>query len=224
MGWRLRARLGSAADGRPHSAATLVVRGCSASAPQRDFHLLRRDQRSCSPSAAHLLVSYGASDSRASARSLTESDRRELEVALAKARADVSLHARGDGSFPDGPFRLQAVPRDVIKHCLDNAGRIANAEGPWEGTDAIRDARLPRARLLNACRVERDVWDVTCQSGGYARRLRHVRARLTGATWSLEQNDQPRAGLFRVTTAADDVWPDCRSLSAPIIKGPPPRP
>lgn len=170
------------------------------------------------------LVSYGASDSRANSSSLTGSDRRELESALAKARADISLHVRGDGAFPDGPFRLQMIPRGVIKHCLDDAGRIANPEGPWEGTDYIRDARLPRARLLNACRVDRDVWDLTCQLGGFRQHLQHVRMRLTGSTWSLEQTDQPRAGSFQVMTAADNLWPDCRALSAPSAKSSPARP
>jgi hypothetical protein len=155
-------------------------------------------------------VSYGAKDAKSRGeRPLNEAERRELDAAIAPARNDASLRARGDGSLPDGPFRVKQVPRGALDLCLAVRDDVANPEGPWEFSDMIRDDR-PRSRLLSACRLETNVWDITCQQGGLTTRTRHVRAHLQGSKWVPERKDEvPKS---RELTAADIIWPDCRKL------------
>jgi hypothetical protein len=127
-------------------------------------------------------VSYGAKDAKSRGeRPLNEAERRELEAAIAPARTDATLRAHADGSFPDGPFRAEQVPRGALDLCLEDHFEVANPEGPWEFSDMIRDDR-PRARLLSACRPATNVWDITCQKGGFATQTRHVRARMEQAS------------------------------------------
>jgi hypothetical protein len=158
-------------------------------------------------------VSYGAEDAKSRGeRPLNEVEHRELEAAVSPARNDASLRARGDGSFPDGPFRVKQVPRGVLDLCRLPKD-VANPEGPWEFSDFITDDR-PRSRLLSACRLATNVWDITCQHGGFSTKIQHVRARLRGPTWAPERNDRV---LLRAAdpAAADAIWPDCRKLGLP---------
>ncbi len=161
-------------------------------------------------------VSYGAEDSKSKAvAELSDSERRELEAVVAPARRDPSLRARRDGTFPDGPFRVEEIPRDVLKYCGDHSGRIANPEGPWEMTDATRDQRLPEARLLNACRVTADDWDITCQQGGFGPYLRHVRMHRSGDKWTVTQEEDSRRSSAAPEGRRIDPWPECRALLKP---------
>ena len=57
-------------------------------------------------------------EQRLAALSAPEVERRELDASVAPARDDASLRARGDGSFPDGPFRVKLVPRGALDLCL----------------------------------------------------------------------------------------------------------
>ena len=159
-------------------------------------------------------VSYGAKDAKSRGeRPLNDAERRELEAAVAPARNDASLRARGDGSFPDGPFRVKQVPRGALDLCLEGHEGVANPEGPWEFSDMITDDR-PRSRLLSACQLATNVWDITCQQGGLTTRTRHVRARIQGSRWVSERKDQvPKS---REPAAADTIWPDCRKLQFPM--------
>jgi hypothetical protein len=160
------------------------------------------------------LVSYGAADATPAARSaLTESERRELESVLVAARKDSVLRARLDGRFPDGPFRIAQIPASVLSCCADDQGRIANPEGPWELTDCITDDRLPRARLLNACRITDKVWDITFEKGGFTPRQGRIRARLTGRGWTFAEMAPDRRTLSPSANKAD-YWVDCRAMSA----------
>jgi hypothetical protein len=158
-------------------------------------------------------VSYGAKDAKSRGeRPLNEAERRELEAAVAPARNDASLRARRDGSFPDGPFRVNEIPRGALDLCLEGREHVANPEGPWEFSDMIRDDR-PRSRLLSACQLATNVWDITCQQGGLTTKTRHVRARIQGSRWISERKDQvPKS---REPAAADTIWPDCRKLQSP---------
>jgi hypothetical protein len=155
-------------------------------------------------------VSYGAKDAKSLGElPLNEAERRELEAAIGSARGDPALRARGDGSYPDGPFRVDQVPRGVLPLCAET-DVVANPEGPWEFSDVLRDRR-PRARLLSACRIDANVWDITCQQGGFATRTRHVRARLNASKWIQDRAVQmPR----NRDATADETWPDCRNLAA----------
>lgn len=161
------------------------------------------------------LASYGAEDSTSKAPAdLSDSERRELEPVVAAARKDPALRARGDGTFPDGPFRLATIPRDVLRYCAE--GRIANPEGPWELTDGITDARLPRARLLNACQVAADEWDLICQHGGFSPYFRHIRVRRSEDKWIVVQQDDNQRTRAAPEVRRIDPWPECRSLSKSV--------
>jgi hypothetical protein len=154
------------------------------------------------------LVSYGAEDSASTdATRLSASDKRELDAVLTSARLDPTLRARGDGIFPDGPFRKAAVPKEIIDRCARNRGAVANAEDPWQYTDVIGDRPLPKVRLLNSCKVAADEWEVTCEHGGFAPYLRRVRVRQDEGRWALIQEDGGGQSYF-----AGDPWVDCRSL------------
>lgn len=160
------------------------------------------------------LASHGAADSTSTTlASLSAPERQELALVIADARKDGTLRARRDGTFPDGPFRLNEIPLSVLRQCTQRAGRTANPEGPWEGTDAITDLRLPRVRLLNACRIDVDQWDLTCQQGGFAPSIRHVRVRGSENTWELVPEPPAIAGVRG--HASLDPWPDCRSFARP---------
>jgi hypothetical protein len=160
------------------------------------------------------LVSYGAEGAKSKAvADLSDMERRELEQMVAAARKDPNLRARGDGSYPDGPFRLARIPRDVYKLCAGDRVAIANPEGPWEMSDAISDDRLPFVRLLNACRVAADEWDLTCQHGGFAPYLRHVRVQMSHETWTVVQEDDTRRIRSTRQGRRMDPWVECRSLS-----------
>src|SRR6185369_1357298 len=103
------------------------------------------------------LVSFGAEDSKAAdSPELSQAERQELAAAVAVARKDRSLTARRDGTFPDGPFRVSDVPEDARSAC---ALPLANPEEPWNETDEMTG--LPEARLLSACRVAANEWDLT---------------------------------------------------------------
>lgn len=158
-------------------------------------------------------VSYGAKDAKSRGeRPLNEAERRELEAAVAPARSDASLRARQNGSFPDGPFRVEQVPRGALNLCLERHENVANPEGPWEFSDMITDDR-PRSRLLSACQLAKNVWDITCQQGGFTTRTRYVRARMQGSSWVAERKAPvPRS---RDPAAADTIWPDCRKRQSP---------
>jgi hypothetical protein len=160
------------------------------------------------------LVTYGAADAAAATRSpLTDPEQRELESVLVAARKDVALRARLDGRFPDGPFRKAQIPVSVLSCCVDDNGRIANAEGPWELTDCITDARLPRSRLLNACKITDKAWDITFEAGGFAPQVKRTRARLTERGWTFAELP-PAQRALSPTTSEDDYWVDCRTMSA----------
>ena len=221
------------------SAATLCGRGPNESGvsasvlePAELLELIRRQQRlaplargarrgvraTCLAAASQrlrrqmsiYLVSFGARDARAAgAVKLSAADANDLEVAVAIARRDPDLSARADGSFPDGPFRVRSVPSDALVFC---ASRPANPEGPWELSDCITDRHLPRSRLLSACQVASEEWDLTCEIGGFSSYVRHGRVRHSGGMWRvLQQQDSMRhAGSQPVEF---ENWPDCRSLS-----------
>jgi hypothetical protein len=186
---------------------------------------LERERSACLASLSALtrrqlriyLASYGASDSTSKALSrLSPSDRGELESVLATARKDPTLRARGDGSYPDGPFRKAAVPSQALEYCAEGKGAVANAEGPWQYTDAVEEPGLPWVRLLNACRLGSDEWDLTCQHGGFAPYHRHVRVRRSAGKWLLVSDDGGSHRPFQ-----GDPWADCRSLqNAPLARPP----
>ena len=162
------------------------------------------------------LASYGAENSKSKAvAELSDSEKRELEAVVAPARKDPTLRARRDGTFPDGPFRVEDIPRDVLKYCGDHSGRIANPEGPWEVTDATRDQRLPEARLLSACRATADDWDITCQQGGFAPYIRHIRVHRSGDKWTVVQEEDSRRSKAAPEGKRIDPWPECGAPSKP---------
>jgi hypothetical protein len=170
------------------------------------FQLLRRQLRI-------YLASFGAKDStNPSFPKLSMSEQVELRPVIDSARRDPALSALGDGTFPDGPIRLGRIPREALKPCLDDDGRIANPEGPWEFSDVLTDARIPRARLLNACRVASNEWTFTCERGGYSTSLGSFRARQVAGRWEIVSEAPPR------TLGGWDVWAECRRPS----KGTPP--
>ena len=160
------------------------------------------------------LVTHGAADAaRATGSPMTDPEQRELESVLVAARKDAALRARLDGRFPDGPFRKAQIPESVLACCTDEVGRIANAEGPWEFSDCITDDSLPRARLLNACKVTDKTWDITFQRGGFVLRTKRTRARLTERGWTFAEVPPARRALSPATSE-DDYWVDCRTTSA----------
>jgi hypothetical protein len=160
------------------------------------------------------LATYGAADAaRATRASLTEPEQRELEAVLVAARKDATLQARLDGRLPDGPFRKAQIPGAVLSCCVDENRQIANAEGPWEPTDGMTDARLPRARLLNACKLTDKVWDITFEQGGFASQVKRTRARLTERGWTFTEVPPARRSLSP-TTSDDDYWVDCNTMPA----------
>jgi hypothetical protein len=182
---------------------------CLAAASQR----LRRQMRI-------FFVSFGANDSKAVGSSqLSETERQELESAVAAAHKDPSLRAQGQGTFPDGPFRTKRVPRGVLASCAEG---LADPEGPWEFSDMITDPGLPRARLLSACQVAADEWDLTCEKGGFAPYFRHVRARKIQGLWRVVQEDDGRCPRANQRPALIDLWPDCRALSKSTTPSNPP--
>jgi hypothetical protein len=156
-------------------------------------------------------VSFGAIDSKSiGSTKLSDAERQELDSALAPGRKDLFLRPRGDGSLPDGPFRIRAIPRAALASCWKE---LANPEGPWEFSDAITDPRLPMARLLSACHVTPDEWDLTCEIGGFAPYFRHVRVRANREQWTLVEEDDTRRTRADRRSAGLELWPDCRSLS-----------
>jgi len=161
------------------------------------------------------LVSHGAPGVPDSAGApLSEPERRELDAELVSARRDGALRARLDGRFPDGPFRLAQIPPAVLACCRDEDGLLANPEGPWEFSDSPTDDRLPRARLLNACKLGEKVWDITFQKGGFTTRLKRVRARLTDRGWSFAEMAPAMRTVAPNTDGEEDYWADCRTMSA----------
>jgi len=163
------------------------------------------------------LASYGAPDAAPASApfggKLSDPEQRELDSVLATARKDGALQARRDGRFPDGPFRIAQIPPAVLACCLDDAGRVANPEGPWEFSDCLTDERVPRARLLNACKINERLWDITFETGGFTTRHLRVRARLTEGGWTFARRDPVERPLSAKAVARDD-WPDCNALAA----------
>ena len=138
------------------------------------------------------LNSFGAEDTKSDeAKKLCSEDRMELERVVEKVRGDPMLQARRDGKFPDGPFRLDGIPPGVVELC---AGRqpVANPEGPWHPTDEVNDLGLPKARLLNACEVAPDEWDISCEDGGFTIRTRRLRVQRRDDRWLIVQGGDTR--------------------------------
>lgn len=50
-------------------------------------------------------------------------------------------------------------------------------------SDVLREDSPPRARLLNACKVSNEIWDITFEKGGFTTLHERVRARFTGHGW-----------------------------------------
>ncbi|MBI3556475.1 MAG: hypothetical protein HY074_09450, partial [Deltaproteobacteria bacterium] len=70
---------------------------------------------------------------------------------------------RLDGSFPDGPFSMKDIPKEVLKPCLDGDGKIAAAGEPWrDSCVGIGEVPVPDARLDVACRMTDTLWHLTC--------------------------------------------------------------
>jgi hypothetical protein len=193
----------------PHDLLALVRRQRRLTAITRAD--LRQERAACLAATAPLvrrqtriyLVSFGATEARTSgSEELSEAERRELEAAIAEARKDRSLTARRDGTFPDGPFRVSDVPDDVLSACAFPP--LANPEQEWNSSDEMMD--LPGARLLSACRVAANEWDLTCEVGGISPSFRHVRVRKIHATWKIVRaNDASHSRPM-------NLWPDCRQV------------
>ena len=118
---------------------------------------------------------------------MSQLEQDELQTVLTTARRDPALRPRLDGRTPDGPFRIAQIPPAVLACCADEDRRIANPEGPWEFSDVLREDSPPRARLLNACKVSSDIWDITFEKGGFTTQHGRVRARLTEHGWDQRQ-------------------------------------
>ncbi len=160
------------------------------------------------------VASYGAADrKRTSGPPLAPAERQELQAALATARKAGPLGARRDGHLPDGPFRVDEIPRGALRPCLDGGDQLANPEGPWAFTDEMSDDGLPRARLLSACRIGREAWDIVCQQGGLSVQTKRLHARRVNGAWVFEERPLAQRPLS-ATVGVADLWPDCPSLSS----------
>jgi hypothetical protein len=147
-------------------------------------------------------ASYGAADAKTSSRqNLSEADRRELDAAVAAARADGQLATVDPQAYAAGPFRLEPIP-DAFGPCFNEASGLANPEGPWEFSDCITDERLPNARILGVCRTALDDWNVVWQQGGFVVTLRQCRAHRQGSGWTFVTSQ----------FVGNDPWQDCRTL------------
>ena len=160
------------------------------------------------------LVSYGFHGPESSASGeLSTEQAQELAKAALDARKDRTLVARRDGTFPDGPFRVEEIPPEALRYCARGDVRTANPGERWEGTDGIQDRRLPFVRLLSACQVAADEWDITCERGGFAPIFRHVRVAKKDGSWAVLREETVFPPAVSTHGGWTDLWPECRSLS-----------
>lgn len=73
------------------------------------------------------------------------------------------------------------IPRSVLEPCLDQSGRIAEPNQPWNYSDSDNGISLntaPRSRLIKACKTKDQTWFVLCEKGGYAPYDIYIKAKL----------------------------------------------
>jgi hypothetical protein len=87
------------------------------------------------------------------------------------------------------------------------------SRGTVEFSDVLPEDPIPRARLLNACKISDEIWDITFEKGGFTTQHGRVRARFTDHGWEFTKVRPARRPLS-ATTSINDYWLDCHDLAA----------
>lgn len=63
-------------------------------------------------------------------------------------------------------LKLNEVPPEIAKECLDEYGKIANSDQGWDNTCVSTKGGLPRSKFILACEESKDFF-LVCNKGGY---------------------------------------------------------
>lgn len=85
-------------------------------------------------------------------------------------------------------YRLKDIPEEVIMHCRDRFGKIADIGQPWNFSDVF--SPLPSAILRKACLKNETLWIVSCELGGYAIVHRLVEVQQTNSKWHKTKSEE----------------------------------
>lgn len=69
---------------------------------------------------------------------------------------------------------LSAIPKEILKPCLDKSGKIADRDNEWNYSDVA--SFLPQSRLKLACHYPNGDWYIACEKGGYTIQKIQLRA------------------------------------------------
>jgi hypothetical protein len=95
---------------------------------------------------------------------------------------------------PGEVYTLYQIPHDVFQHCYDSKHRIAEENSTWNPSDV--ENTWPQSRLVTACKISNDEWQLTCEEGGRAHYFKVIKMQRIHNSWHLQQairlSDNPR--------------------------------